>query len=1164
MCGSPHPRLGRTGQRFIVLVTASALSLTQAAPAPAVTFTSKLDAATDSLNLAEARLYNLEAARAGDMALAALKSLGGRTKPDSLEVIRGIDILVEAWLAAGHPIDPTFVWYAKHAVNERRRLEGDRGLAISPCLHNLADVTYLQGKVDEALEMHEQAMKLRKERFGENDPRTAESMSRVASFLYSAAFAGKGEDDALGSVANFLFGAVALPMISETISKGSGEGMLEDYLFDEGQADKVLEASKSLRRSNTLVVKAYETRRARLEPGDLALAESLELLARMDRERGDLEAAQKHIDEARDIYAASLGPEAGRALRCRVTLGEIALEQLAYPQSRETFAAAVEEFKRDGFGDTTLVLRAYLGLGKAHEAMKDSALARAAYESALLYLGVDGRAAREYGVRTEVALGRFDTARGQYRSAQQYLTIARGRAVRLLGAKHTEVARVDLELGRLEKARGDTGNAMKSFQRALETLEDALGPRHALVGECLYEIALMEGNRTNWQKALRALDQSLGPSHPVTALARMEQAYFYRRTGQGTYTVKENGEEQEFDDTYSIAIAGYRGWRQHLSRTVEFLPESEAIQLASTPTLGFDIAIGYADCSTLSGHFWDSDYTKQGCGRAMEVWDEVIRSRGLVFDRMAERQRQVNRADDSTTAELRRTAVSARRRLATLVTRAAGSAGGASYAATISDAVASVNATEKQLYDRSAQFRERVADRDVGAQDVTARLAQDAAMVSYRRCIRISDKYREWYVAFVARGGKKRVALGWLGAAETIDRVVERWREEASRGALSKDRTPEAQVAAYRGVGDELRKLIWDPLGKYLKGARDVYVVPDGSLHLVNLAALPVGSGGYVVEQDPVIRCLNAERDICERSPDTAASSRYLLMGGPDFDSALSTGPDPDSPKGAAARPDTEAQTFRGRLAECSAFDQVRFTPLPGAAEEVQNIAKEVAQAPKADEGHRPPPQPVTLVAADASTAAFERLAPGSEVVHIATHGFFLGGGCKAAAGNTRAIGAIEAVDDAKIPGQALSNPLRLSGLAFAGANRRATVDMGQDDGILTAEEITAMDLSGVRWTVLSACDTGVGDVLTSEGVFGLRRAFQIAGSKTLVMSLWPVDDQSTRAWMERLYQRYELGGRDTARAVRDTDVSILNERRSAGSSTHPFFWATFVAAGRQ
>jgi CHAT domain-containing protein len=179
-------------------------------------------------------------------------------------------------------------------------------------------------------------------------------------------------------------------------------------------------------------------------------------------------------------------------------------------------------------------------------------------------------------------------------------------------------------------------------------------------------------------------------------------------------------------------------------------------------------------------------------------------------------------------------------------------------------------------------------------------------------------------------------------------------------------------------------------------------------------------------------------------------------------------------------------------------------------------------------------------------------------VLHLATHGFFLGGICAPAlpaSARARAHDAAAGLD----PGE---NPLLLAGFALTGANRRQAAGADQEDGILTAEEIAALDLRGVEWAVLSACDTGVGETRAGEGVFGLRRAFQVAGARTVIMSLWPVEDEDTRRWMTSLYERRFARGLDTMTAVQQSTREQLRRRREAGLSTHPFHWAGFIAAG--
>jgi CHAT domain-containing protein len=112
------------------------------------------------------------------------------------------------------------------------------------------------------------------------------------------------------------------------------------------------------------------------------------------------------------------------------------------------------------------------------------------------------------------------------------------------------------------------------------------------------------------------------------------------------------------------------------------------------------------------------------------------------------------------------------------------------------------------------------------------------------------------------------------------------------------------------------------------------------------------------------------------------------------------------------------------------------------------------------------------------------------------------------------------------------------------------------------AEEIAAMNLGGTEWAVLSACETGAGTVQDLEGMVGLRRAFQVAGVRTLIMSLWPVEDVATSRWMEALYQSRLEGGRTTALAVQEASLSVLRAERSSSGGEHPFDWAAFVAAG--
>ena len=236
---------------------------------------------------------------------------------------------------------------------------------------------------------------------------------------------------------------------------------------------------------------------------------------------------------------------------------------------------------------------------------------------------------------------------------------------------------------------------------------------------------------------------------------------------------------------------------------------------------------------------------------------------------------------------------------------------------------------------------------------------------------------------------------------------------------------------------------------------------------------------------------------------------------------------------------------------------QGTFSPLGGTLKEVRELAGVWdTSARSGSEASR------VLVGHEASEPMLKKEAHRYRVLHLATHGFFLGDSCLPAAANTRAVGGLVVATERRPTAAVMANPLLLSGLALAGANRRRAALPTEDDGILTAEEVASLDLGGVEWAVLSACDTGLGEIRAGEGVLGLRRAFQIAGARTVIMSLWSVDDQATRGWMVALYDGRFQKHLSTAEAVHAATVAMLRDRRAKRLSTAPFYWAAFVAAG--
>jgi CHAT domain-containing protein len=344
-------------------------------------------------------------------------------------------------------------------------------------------------------------------------------------------------------------------------------------------------------------------------------------------------------------------------------------------------------------------------------------------------------------------------------------------------------------------------------------------------------------------------------------------------------------------------------------------------------------------------------------------------------------------------------------------------------------------------------------------------------------------------------------------------------------------------------------------VAEQVRGVSHLFVVPDGALNLVSFAALPVNGNRYLVEDSSFLHYVSTERDLIGSS-DVTPGRGLLAVGGAIFDERLprtSLKPaDGTSNRGTNGTAPL-ASAVSGSLDKWAGCGPLRFSALPGTKDEVLEIAG-MWPVVGADE-----------VAVLTDRSADERTVKGAvvgrQVVHLATHGFFLGSGCGPQMVGTRAVGGLAKASSRAMPATE-ENPLILAGLAFAGANRRSTSNPQQDDGILTAEEVAGLNLQGTQWAVLSACDTGLGAVRAGEGVFGLRRAFQIAGARTVIMSLWSVEDRATRDWMRALYDARLRRGLDTVESVREASRTILAERRAKRQSTHPFYWAAFVATG--
>jgi CHAT domain-containing protein len=320
---------------------------------------------------------------------------------------------------------------------------------------------------------------------------------------------------------------------------------------------------------------------------------------------------------------------------------------------------------------------------------------------------------------------------------------------------------------------------------------------------------------------------------------------------------------------------------------------------------------------------------------------------------------------------------------------------------------------------------------------------------------------------------------------------------------------------------------------------------PDGQLGLVSFAALHDGRHFLLDAFD--FTYLTSGRALLPRPQDITPTSSVLVLADPDFTASPRAEPSASGNTPTRAERSASLERFFSTLrADLATF---AWEPLPGTRQEAESIQRLL-------------PQAQLFLGPEATKERLLNLAaPG--ILHLATHGFFLVDAPTPEDApkptGSRGVGHFGALgDNPQAPRP--RDPLLRSGLALAGARAPSPDASGHskhrpDAALVTALELAGLDLWGTQLVVLSACDTGRGDINLGQGVSGLRRALVVAGAETVVMSLWKVNDDSTRLLMETYYRNL-LAGQGRASALREAMRSLRASR------PHPHHWAPFIALG--
>jgi CHAT domain-containing protein/peptidoglycan hydrolase-like protein with peptidoglycan-binding domain len=587
----------------------------------------------------------------------------------------------------------------------------------------------------------------------------------------------------------------------------------------------------------------------------------------------------------------------------------------------------------------------------------------------------------------------------------------------------------------------------------------------------------------------------LGTSHPSLAATYDNQAMLARAAGKPQLALSHQRSANEIRET-------------NLRRNLVTGSERQKLMYLTQSSARLDY--------TLSLHLQDAPSDEAAAATAFTA---LLRHKGRALDAqtdaIARLRRNVRPQDQTLLDQL----LEARTRLSNLIVQ--GETSIKANEAEIRRLEREAEKLEEQIGQQSAGFR--ALTQAITPESIQSRIPAETALVEYA-IYRPVDPFNQptgppRYAAYVMT--KLRGARGIdLGKAPELNGLIDRVRN-ALRDPKSKD---------YKILARVLDERIFQPVRNLVLDAESFLIAPAGRLNLLPLGALVNEKQEFLVDRYS-FTYLTSGRDLLRLQDESASLAKQMepqamILADPDF----------------GERPSDDAKATTGKPARSSLFANAYFSPLPATAKEAAELKAIL-------------PGAIVLTGKDATENVLKS-APPRAILHIATHGFFFDvepvTGTSATAGQRLLLQqAPLAISLAK---SAEENPLLRSGLGLAGAN---LLKSGNDDGILTAMEASALNLSGTKLVALSACDTGVGEVRNGEGVYGLRRALQLAGAETQVMSLWPVSDQGTSELMIAYYQALQAG-QGRGEAMRQVQIKM----RDNPKRQHPYYWAGFIVSG--
>ncbi len=997
----------------------------------------------------------------------------------------------------------------KEALRINGEVLGDKHPNTITCMYNLGNLYCSQGKFGKAEPLLKETLLLYKVVLGTKHPETIKSMSSLG-VLYQS----QGryvESEPLFKEALLLGEEILGAKHPETINIINNLGALYESQGRYAESEPLIKKALRLHEE----VKGYK------HPLTLVCMNNLGSMYELQGRYGEAEPLFKEALRLREEVLGAKHPDTIASMN---NLGELYHSQGRYDVAEPLYKKALQVSSAVLGHKHPLTLVCMNNLGSMYKSQGRYGEAEPLFKETLQLRKVVLGAKHPFTIASMNNLGELYVSQGRYDESEPLYKNALSIHKEVLGARHPNTISSMNNLGRLFESQGRYGEAGPLFKEALRQSEELLGSKHPntiasmnnLGG--LYESQGRYGEAEPlYKRALRLREDVLGAKHPDTINSMNNLGVLYLSWGRYVEAEQLFKEAMRLNEDikgaeHPATITCLTNLTVCLINMKKYVNALQLLKKIEQRLLTRSHHLLYSTQKEMvrrkffneETNFQDAIFTFASLYDSKELSkfaaNVELRWKQIQGEEQAFISKLVQTSNDPRTKKLASKITSIR----ALLPRSFPIDGNKQGAKTPEMLLEELELAELELADLSREYKENLKVYDVDVQRVRAALPAYGTLIEYKLYKKADFKNGDL--------GDLHVAA-MLITAESDEVCFEKLGPLALLSESSKS----------ENRFKDIYKFLMGRFDGKIKNIKTLYIAPDGVLNLIPFERLITPDGSYLIERKEV-RTLQTGRDLL-RSRQKSVSNRLVALGGAVYD-RYTEGGKPDGQKASKE----EAENNMRLKKELSGFEY-----LPASKEEVDKIGLYYTQSRKA-----PADQ---FVGVHASEAALKGLNQSSKILHLSTHGYYL-----------------------KNSELERERPMALSGLALAGANLglKGLSDPNGEDGILYAMEILGLNLNGTELVSLSACATGSGVLDYSEGIYGLVRAFRIAGAQSVLMTLKPVKDNDACKFMTAFYKNWmeQKEGAHPATALRKTKLDFINHE-TVERYREPEFWSPYVLVGK-